>query len=75
MPGYSTKIHRTHNKLIIGKGGTLVLEKGAAVQGFNAAQQGAAVADAAGDAPTAAEFNALLAALRTAGVIATAATE
>ena len=75
MPGYSTKIRRTHNKLIIGKGGTLVLEEGAAVQGFNAAQQGAAVADAAGAAPTTAEFNALLAALRTAGVIATAATE
>lgn len=75
MPGYSTKIRRTRSKLIIAKGGKLVLEKGAAVEGFNAAQQGAAVADAAGAAPTAAEFNALLAALRAAGVIATAATE
>lgn len=75
MPGYSTKIRRTRSKLIIAKGGKLVLEKGAAVEGFNAAQQGAAVADAAGAAPTAAEFNALLAALRTAGVIAPAVTE
>ena len=35
-------------------------------------KQAAAVANAAGEAPTAAEYNALLAALRTAGVIATA---
>lgn len=35
-------------------------------------KQGAAVADAAGDAPTAAEFKALLDSLRTAGIIATA---
>ncbi len=35
-------------------------------------KQAAAVADAAGEAPTASEYNALLAALRTAGVIATA---
>lgn len=32
--------------------------------------QGEAVADAAGEAPTAAEYNALLASLRAAGVIA-----
>lgn len=35
-------------------------------------KQGVAVADAAGDAPTAAEFKALLDSLRTAGVIASA---
>lgn len=34
-------------------------------------KQGAAVSDAAGDNPTAAEYNALLAALRTAGILAT----
>lgn len=34
-------------------------------------KQGAAVADAAGSAPTAAEFKALLDSLRTAGIIAT----
>lgn len=33
-------------------------------------QQGAAVADAAGAAPTAEEYNALLASLRAAGIIA-----
>ena len=33
-------------------------------------KQGAAVADAAGAAPTAEEYNALLASLRTAGIIA-----
>lgn len=33
-------------------------------------EQGAAVADAAGSAPTAAEFKALLDSLRTAGIIA-----
>lgn len=37
-------------------------------------KQGVAVADAAGEAPTAAEFKALLDSLRTAGVIATAST-
>ena len=35
-------------------------------------KQGAAVADAAGSAPTAAEFKALLDSLRAAGIIATA---
>ncbi|WP_312448455.1 hypothetical protein [Lacrimispora sp.] len=34
-------------------------------------KQGAAVANAAGAAPTAAEYNALLGSLRTAGIIAT----
>lgn len=36
-----------------------------------AIEQGEAVADAAGSAPTAAEFKALLDSLRTAGIIAT----
>lgn len=39
---------------------------------IGAGKQGAAVADAAGDAPTKAEFNALLKSLRDAGIIATA---
>ena len=37
--------------------------------------QAAAVADAVGEAPTAAEFNALLSALRAAGILAAAASE
>ena len=37
-----------------------------------AVKQGAAVADAAGSAPTAAEFKALLDSLRNAGILATA---
>lgn len=40
---------------------------------YAAAPQGVAVADAAGDAPTAAEFKALLDSLRDAGIIAIAA--
>ena len=62
-------------------GGTLEFKDGATVTGLPAAaanarggvKQGAAVADAAGGAPTAAEFKALLDSLRAAGVIATAA--
>lgn len=56
----------------------LVTEKFPATSGAATTQksglvkQGAAVADAAGEAPTAAEFKALLDSLRTAGIIATA---
>lgn len=52
-------------ELIIASGGKLKL-------GDTELKQGAAVADAAGDAPTAAEFKALLDSLRAAGVIASA---
>ena len=52
-------------ELIIASGGKLKL-------GETELKQGAAVADAAGDAPTAAEFKALLDSLRAAGVIASA---
>jgi hypothetical protein len=49
-------------------GGTLEIKSGATVTGL---PQGVAVADAAGSAPTAAEFKALLDSLRNAGIIAT----
>lgn len=58
-------------------GGKLKFESDATIEGLGASsskaglvKQGAAVADAAGAAPTAAEFKALLDSLRTAGVIA-----
>ena len=59
--------------------GTLEFGGSAVVNGLPAAaaskrggvKQGVAVADAAGSAPTAAEFKALLDSLRTAGIIAT----
>lgn len=59
-------------------GGTLEIAAGGSVTGLGATtskaglvKQAVAVADAAGSAPTAAEFKALLDALRTAGVLAT----
>lgn len=59
--------------------GKLIFEAGSSVEGLPAAtasatggvKQASAVADAAGEAPTAAEFKALLDALRTAGILAT----
>ena len=64
------------DKLVIG--GTLECAEGAVVSLPDASatvkgvvKQGVAVADAAGSAPTAAEFKALLDSLRTAGIIAT----
>ena len=52
-------------------GGELVIASGGKLKlGSTELKQGAAVADAAGDAPTAAEFKALLDSLRAAGVIA-----
>lgn len=54
-------------------GGELVIASGGKLKlGETELKQGAAVADAAGDAPTAAEFKALLDSLRAAGVIASA---
>lgn len=53
-------------------GKALVVKNGAWAVDNVTHPQGAAVADAAGEAPTAAEFKALLDSLRNAGVIATA---
>lgn len=54
-------------------GGELIVEAGGKLKlGETELKQGVAVADAAGDAPTAAEFKALLDSLRAAGVIASA---
>ena len=67
MPGYSCKIIRRADSLTVLPGGKLIIRSGAKVEGLP--KQAAAVADAAGEAPTAAEFIALLAALRASGVI------
>lgn len=54
-------------------GGELIIESGGKLKlGDAELKQGVAVADAAGSAPTAAEFKALLDSLRAAGVIASA---
>lgn len=54
-------------------GGELVIVSGGKLKlGDTELKQGTAVADAAGSAPTAAEFKALLDSLRAAGVIASA---
>lgn len=66
MPGYSCKIIRRADSLTVLPGGKLIIMPGAKVEGLPKQ----AVADAAGETPTAAEFNALLAALRASGVIA-----
>ncbi len=66
MPGYSCKIIRRADSLTVLPGGKLIIRPGAKVEGLPKQ----AVADAAGETPTAAEFNALLAALRASGVIA-----
>ena len=53
-------------------GGELVIESAGKFKfGTTEFKQGAAVADAAGEAPTAAEFKALLDSLRAAGIIKT----
>lgn len=54
----------------VNDGAISVADAGASTKGV--VKQGVAVADAAGEAPTAAEFKALLDSLRAAGVIATA---
>jgi len=70
--GYNCKNYFTDGGDTIVIGGKMVIEEGAQIEGLPAASftQGAAVADAAGAAPTAAEFKALLDSLREAGVIA-----
>lgn len=49
--------------------GTQYTLPAATASALGGVKQGAAVADAAGEAPTATEFNALLGALRTSGVL------
>lgn len=61
MPGYSCKIVRRADSLTVLPGGKLIIMSGAKVEGLP--KQAVAVADAA-------EFNALLSALRASGVIA-----
>ena len=75
--GYNCKNYKTDGGDTTVIGGKLVIEEGAQIEGLPAAsfKQGAAVADAAGAAPTAAEFKALLDSLRGAGIIATAEAE
>ena len=64
-------------------GGKVIFEEGSQIEGLPAptiqdasttdkglVKQGVAVEDAAGEAPTAAEYNALLASLRDAGILA-----
>jgi Head fiber protein. len=66
-------------------GGKVIFEEGSQVEGLPSptvpdatttakglVKQAAAVADAAGEAPTATEYNALLASLRSAGILAPA---
>lgn len=74
----ANKIKRSASKLTVASGGTIEVQSGATLDLKEGAEikglpQGAAVADAAGAAPTAAEFKALLDSLRAAGLIATAA--
>lgn len=74
----ATKIRRSASKLTVVSGGTIEVQSGATLDLKSGATlkglpQGEAVADAAGEAPTAAEFKALLDSLRAAGIIATAA--
>lgn len=74
----ANKIKRTATKITIASGGTIEVQSGATLDLKEGAEikglpQGVAVADAAGEAPTAAEFKALLDSLRAAGLIATAA--
>lgn len=78
MADYNAKNYTEQGGAVTHIGGSLVIDDGGIVAGLGATsakaglvKQGAAVADAAGAAPTAAEFKALLDSLRTAGIIAT----
>lgn len=69
MSTYNTKNYTEQGGDVTHIGGKLIIEEGAVVEGLNAiAAKGAAVADATDDAVT--TVNALLASLRTAGIIA-----
>lgn len=65
---------KTHigGELVVESGGEIVVKSGGKLKfGSTEFKQAAAVADAAGSAPTAAEFKALLDALQAAGLMAT----
>ena len=69
MSTYNTKNYTEQGGDVTHIGGKLIIEEGAIVEGLNAiAAKGAAVSDATDDAVT--TVNALLASLRTAGIIA-----
>lgn len=69
MSTYNTKNYTEQGGDVTHIGGKLIIEEGAEVEGLNGvAAKGAAVADATDDAVT--TINALLASLRTAGIIA-----
>jgi len=74
---YNTKNYTEQGGNVTHIGGSLVFEDGSSVEGLDAGKekkglvrQGASVAEAQGDFPTSDEFNALLASLRDAGIIA-----
>jgi len=79
MAEYNTKNYMSQGGDEWHVGGNLVIDAGGSVDGLPAAtasknggvKQAAAVAEAAGANPTAAEFKALLDALKTAGIMAT----
>lgn len=69
MSTYNTKNYTEQGGDVTHIGGKLIIEEGATVEGLNAiAAKGTAVSDATDDAVT--TVNALLASLRTAGIIA-----
>ncbi len=79
---YNTKNYTEQGGEVTHFGGKVIFEQDCDIDGLTAKipnasttakglmKQGASVADAAGEAPTALEYNALLASLRAAGVIA-----
>lgn len=81
---YNAKNYTEQGGEVTRFGGKVIFEEGSQIEGLPAptipdasttakglVKQGAAVADAAGETATAAEYNALLASLRAAGIIAT----
>ena len=83
---YNVKNYTEQGGEVTHFGGKVVFEEGSQIEGLPSpsipdagastkglVKQGAAVADAVGETPTATEFNALLASLRTAGIIASEA--
>lgn len=81
---YNAKNYTEQGGEVTHFGGKVIFEEGSQIEGLPAptipdastevkglVKQGAAIADAAGEAPTATEYNALLASLRTAGILAT----
>ena len=83
---YNVKNYTEQGGEVTHFGGKVVFEEGSQIEGLPSpsipdagastkglVKQGVAVADAVGETPTATEFNALLASLRTAGIIASEA--